>query len=573
LLLQTIGDSYVAVVGLPDERVDHAVVMVRFARDCLDSMTMVCNSLIVELGPDTADLALRVGLHSGAVTAGVLRGQKARFQLFGDTVNTAARMESNGRRGRIQASQATVDALEAHGKGHWAAKREDLVEAKGKGKMQTYWVSPQNAASSKETDSNSGSVVTAKNMPNIEDWQSAKMEGLISWNTDTLCRLLQRVVGLRGFVRNAGVQSPSSVPTTDKSILFQRSEEINFVPAEPQGSSRMLDMGDAVKSQIKEFVTEVSSMHSDLPFHNFDKTTHIALSLNTMLNRAQKSYNSTVKEDFFASDPLAEFACLFAILIHNIDHPGVSNRQLVSENDEKVTIYHGRCIIEQHAFNRGMELLMSAKYNKLRSMIASTTDEWNRFRQVVVNCVLATEPLDADFHDERCDQWESCFGSNTSSAQNNRRATIFMEYVVQAAVFGSFMQHQHVFNKWFERLVLEVHQAFQVGRTQKSADYDWYEHQVFMFDNYVLPLATKLNETGLLGGTGREHLDYVKENRVQFVERGEKQVRDLVHRIAIEQKPITRQDTLAESSVAENDDEVTPAVIEAEPTEDSTLDI
>mmetsp|Transcript_28264 Transcript_28264/g.66110 ORF Transcript_28264/g.66110 Transcript_28264/m.66110 type:complete len:82 (+) Transcript_28264:1184-1429(+) len=42
--------------------------MVRFARDCLDSMTMVCNSLIVELGPDTADLALRVGLHSGAVT-------------------------------------------------------------------------------------------------------------------------------------------------------------------------------------------------------------------------------------------------------------------------------------------------------------------------------------------------------------------------------------------------------------------------------------------------------------------------------------------------------------------------
>mmetsp|Transcript_28263 Transcript_28263/g.66101 ORF Transcript_28263/g.66101 Transcript_28263/m.66101 type:complete len:91 (+) Transcript_28263:1184-1456(+) len=56
--------------------------MVRFARDCLDSMTMVCNSLIVELGPDTADLALRVGLHSGAVTAGVLRGQKAGIVTF-----------------------------------------------------------------------------------------------------------------------------------------------------------------------------------------------------------------------------------------------------------------------------------------------------------------------------------------------------------------------------------------------------------------------------------------------------------------------------------------------------------
>lgn len=49
--------------------------------------------LEVELGPDTGDLGLRVGLHSGQTTAGVLRGDRARFQLFGDTVNVTARME------------------------------------------------------------------------------------------------------------------------------------------------------------------------------------------------------------------------------------------------------------------------------------------------------------------------------------------------------------------------------------------------------------------------------------------------------------------------------------------------
>jgi class 3 adenylate cyclase len=96
--------------------------------------TALTRKLETALGPDTADLALRLGIHSGPVTAGVLRGERARFQLFGDTVNVAARMESNGMRGRIQASQSTADYLISAGKGHWVKAREDLVEAKGKGK-------------------------------------------------------------------------------------------------------------------------------------------------------------------------------------------------------------------------------------------------------------------------------------------------------------------------------------------------------------------------------------------------------------------------------------------------------
>jgi Adenylate and Guanylate cyclase catalytic domain len=63
--------------------------MVKFARECLDGMAKYTRQLESKLGPDTGGLALRVGLHSGPVTAGVLRGDKARFQLFGDTVNTS----------------------------------------------------------------------------------------------------------------------------------------------------------------------------------------------------------------------------------------------------------------------------------------------------------------------------------------------------------------------------------------------------------------------------------------------------------------------------------------------------
>jgi class 3 adenylate cyclase len=83
--IETIGDCYVAVTGLPKPQKHHAVIMARFAADCREKMNVLTRELEVTLGPDTGDLKLRLGLHSGPVTAGVLRGQKARFQLFGDT--------------------------------------------------------------------------------------------------------------------------------------------------------------------------------------------------------------------------------------------------------------------------------------------------------------------------------------------------------------------------------------------------------------------------------------------------------------------------------------------------------
>ena len=140
--VETIGDCYVAVTGVPVPRDDHAVVMVKFARDMLETLQEELHNLEPALGSDTLDLAMRVGMHSGPVTAGVLRGEKARFQLFGDTMNTAARMESNSSRNRIHVSEATAKLLIEAGKSSWVKKREDTIVAKGKGVMQTFWVEP-----------------------------------------------------------------------------------------------------------------------------------------------------------------------------------------------------------------------------------------------------------------------------------------------------------------------------------------------------------------------------------------------------------------------------------------------
>lgn len=132
--------SYVAVTGVPEPQADHAPRMVKFARNIMLKMRVLKMQLAETLGDDTIELDLRVGLHSGPVTAGVLRGKKSRFQLFGDTVNVAARMESNGMPGRIHMSEATAMALKERGYESWVQQREDTINAKGKGEMQTYWV-------------------------------------------------------------------------------------------------------------------------------------------------------------------------------------------------------------------------------------------------------------------------------------------------------------------------------------------------------------------------------------------------------------------------------------------------
>ncbi len=157
-----------AVCGLPDPRQDHALIMAKFAMDCLTTLDQVTERLIPELGPDTSTLKLRVGLHSGPVVAGVLRGDKSRFQLFGDTMNTASRMESTGLPSSIHVSQETADLLIADGKESWLTRRKDAVTAKGKGELVTFFVARPMDPSQTSVDDANGHASASSGMDDYE---------------------------------------------------------------------------------------------------------------------------------------------------------------------------------------------------------------------------------------------------------------------------------------------------------------------------------------------------------------------------------------------------------------------
>ena len=118
-------------------------------------MQSLTAQLSESLGEDTASLALRVGIHSGSVTGGVLRGDKSRFQLFGDAMNTTSRMESNGEPGRIHISEATANLLKSAGKEKWFIQRPDKIVAKGKGEMTTFFVSIRSSSTATSSVTNS----------------------------------------------------------------------------------------------------------------------------------------------------------------------------------------------------------------------------------------------------------------------------------------------------------------------------------------------------------------------------------------------------------------------------------
>ncbi|PPJ46061.1 guanylate cyclase [Rhizobium sp. KAs_5_22] len=127
--IKTIGDAYMVAGGLPEPCADHAESVAQMALDILEC----CGQISAEYG-ETVDV--RIGLHSGPVVAGVIGSNKLLYDVWGDTVNTAARMESHGVAGRIQVGDHLKGMLEHR----FDFELRGEIEVKGKGAMRVWFL-------------------------------------------------------------------------------------------------------------------------------------------------------------------------------------------------------------------------------------------------------------------------------------------------------------------------------------------------------------------------------------------------------------------------------------------------
>jgi adenylate cyclase len=127
--IKTIGDAYMVAAGVPDPRPDHAHVLALLALDMVAATRT--DGAVGDL-----DLVLRIGINSGPVVAGVIGRKRFLYDLWGDAVNTASRMESQGTPDRIQITRATYDLI----KDDFECEYRGTVPVKGKGEMETWYL-------------------------------------------------------------------------------------------------------------------------------------------------------------------------------------------------------------------------------------------------------------------------------------------------------------------------------------------------------------------------------------------------------------------------------------------------
>ena len=335
----------------------------------------------------------------------------------------------------------------------WLTARPNKVDAKGKGAMQTYWCEPHfgsGPGSASEFSRSEGISVNNEDPSNLGDW-SEKSQSLVRWNCEMLLKLLNGIATSRSTLSTKGgpkghFMSLKTDLGCGKTVLDEVTEVISL-PSFNSNKMKLLlypkefDVGSLVKDQLFAYLSFLASTYRNNSFHNFEHASHVAMSVNKLLSRivAPKEIDTVQPGSGAAqlhdrtygitSDPLTQFAVVFSALIHDADHRGVPNGQLAKEDKNLASAYKNKSVAEQNSVDVSWNALMGDEYSDLLACICSNQDELKRFRQIVVNTVMATDIFDKELSELRKNRWDKAFDERISTQSNkaddvNRKATI-----------------------------------------------------------------------------------------------------------------------------------------------------
>jgi hypothetical protein len=364
----------------------------------------------------------------------------------------------------------------------------------GKGELTTYWLDPtgtkknhKDFMATQSTISASESTLGAELVPpwpsGGEDGLTEKHSRLVDWITSELAALL-RDVEVRRLASSSSAEDEDAIIALERQSLdktmkktpMEEVEEIITLPKFDPSCEAFLNLSesefglpDIVVTELHHFVQSVANMYQENPFHNFEHASHVTMSVVKLLSRivspnieldgkddASKLHDQTYG---IVSDPLTQFTVVLSALIHDVDHPGVPNAQLIKEKTSLVDLYKNKSIAEQNSFDKTWILLIEGNYSNLRRAIYRHETEFKRFRQLLVNTVMATDIIDQELGARRKARWDKAFHESLEEDPKkalNRKATVVIEHIIQASDIAHTMQHWHIYRKWNGRLFEEM---------------------------------------------------------------------------------------------------------------------
>ena len=235
---------------------------------------------------------------------------------------------------------------------------------------------------------------------------------------------------------------------------------------------------------------------------------------------------------------MTQFAILFAALVHDVGHIGVSNSELIKENNTALPI-ESRSLLEQSSIQIAWQLLLQPRFQHLRSCIYKTSAERKRFRQVVINSVLATDTSENSMY-VRMKRWERAFrpGDDGDSLHRNHRqhhkATLVIESVIQMADVSYRLQHWQRYRRWND---LRFQEDWTASQGARGCSFDpvesWYKRELDTFDTFAIPLVKRMHQIGVLGEEGAVFVKNAEENRDRWEKNGEGIMRGLVEKLTM----------------------------------------
>ncbi|CAJ1954887.1 unnamed protein product [Cylindrotheca closterium] len=524
--VETVGDAYVCASGLPEADEFHGEKIANFALAVVECSKHVKSPLTGE------PIKLRIGIHTGHCTAGVVGTLTPHYCLFGDMVNFTARHETSGAAGRIHCSNDLYELLRSRspaGAQQYRFKARGLVDMKGKGEHLTHWLEK---GTENNHFANPGSLLTLSNKVrkriSAKKWKMRKYFQEQAANFDESNRASSASVSVgsglsvvssvasgaasvdsrTSFVETA-VRKNSQVDGQEETIIdfgdhlpkhAQEWRELRYDSMVSQEElvdhvfeilfstlKKCIDKGGrrlkVIEDQLRAYVYSIVGLYNpDSIYHTLRYSAEVMLRAAFLMER---------RAEVRKKDPWDVFMIVFAIFVRDIHHNEISDEQLEQENHYYVSHYKGKGAYHQRrSLDSALEILEDDFVQLYDEIFLGCPT----FRRGVKKLAVVSVAVEVE---SKFKVMLERFDSNKEKPNVRVRSTHgesdpVLEMIVAFATVGHYCQSHDLFLHWNHlQLMAQLH-CFEHDRKLADPRKDWHREQCMVFQNTIEPLVGRM---------------------------------------------------------------------------------